>query len=327
MKPHSALLACAFALFACSSASAQESTSVFNFLTLPSSAHATALGGKNVSLIDDDASLTFQNPALLASVSSDMLNLNFLTYMKGCNAGSASYVRMAGERGTWGVNAQFVSYGSMTETLETGEILGTTSALDVAISGLYSYNLSDRWAAGATGKLIYSSYAGYTSFAMGVDLGLNYYDEEHDFSFSTVAANLGGQLKAFGDVHERLPFDLRVGFTKRVAHTPLRVSVTMTDFSRWSQKYFYNAEKNPSFGRIFMNHFNLGLDIVPVQTVYVAVGYNFRRAYEMKAAGSSHAAGLTLGAGLNLKKFKLGVAYAKYHVSTPSLSVSLGYIL
>ncbi len=309
------------------SVEAQESTSVFNFLSLPNSAHSVALGGKNISLIEDDASLTFQNPALLSSVSNNTINLDFLTYMKGCKAGAAAFARTAGERGTWGVNAQFVAYGSMTETLETGEILGDASAMDLAVSGLYSYNLSDRWAAGAAGKLIYSSYAGYTSFAMAVDLGLNYYDEEHEFSLSTVAANLGGQIKAFGDTHERLPFDLQAGFSKRIGRTPLRVSVTITDFTRWSSKYFYNAEKNPGFGRILMNHFNVGLDIVPVQTVYVAIGYNFRRAYEMKAAGSSHAAGLTVGAGINIKKLKLGLAYAKYHVSAPSISVSLGYSL
>ncbi|MEE1289157.1 MAG: DUF3308 domain-containing protein, partial [Bacteroidaceae bacterium] len=42
---------------------AQESTSIFNFLNLPTSSHAMALGGKNISLIEDDASLVFQNPA------------------------------------------------------------------------------------------------------------------------------------------------------------------------------------------------------------------------------------------------------------------------
>ena len=70
---------------------------------------------------------------------------------------------------------------------------------------------------------------------------------------------------------------------------------------------------------------NIGVDIVPTDRFYVAVGYNFRRAYELKAAGSSRFAGFTCGAGLNVKKFQLGLAYAKYHVSSPCFSVSLGY--
>ena len=311
----------------CQSARGQESTSVFNFLSLPASAHTTALGGRNISLIEDDASLIFQNPALLASVSNNSLNLNFMTYMRGSKTGSASFSRIAGERGTWGVGVQFVGYGNMKETLETGEELGDVRALDMAISGMYSYSLSERWVGAATGKIIYSKYADYTSCGLAVDLGLNYYDEEHDFSVSAVAANLGGQVKAFGEDHERLPFNLQLGFTKSLGHAPIRFSVTMVDISRWSSKYYYHVSKKPKGGSILMNHFCVGVDIIPTKQFYVAAGFNFRRAYEMKAAGSSHAAGLSAGAGLNIKKFKLGLAYAKYHVSAPTLSVSLSYSL
>lgn len=321
------LVILSYVMLLCQSARGQESTSVFNFLNLPTSAHTTALGGRNISLIEDDASLIFQNPALLASVSNNSLNLNFMTYMRGSKTGSASFSRIAGERGTWGAGVQFVGYGNMKETLETGEELGDVRALDMAISGMYSYSLSERWVGAATGKIIYSKYADYTSCGLAVDLGLNYYDEEHDFSVSAVAANLGGQVKAFGEDHERLPFNLQLGFTKSLGHAPIRFSVTMVDISRWSSKYYYHVSKKPKGGSILMNHFCIGVDIIPTKQFYVAAGFNFRRAYEMKAAGSSHAAGLSAGAGLNIKKFKLGLAYAKYHVSAPTLSVSLSYSL
>ena len=305
----------------------QESSSVFNFLSLPTSSHATALGGKNISIIEDDASLIFQNPALLSNVSNNSMNLNFMTYMRGSKTGSASFVREHGERGTWGAGVQFVGYGSMTETLETGEVLGDVRALDMAVNGMYSYNLSDYWSGGATGKIIYSKYADYTSVGLAIDLGLNYYNEESDLSFSAVAANLGGQVKAFGDDHERLPFNLQLGLTKGMGHAPIRFSLTMTDLTRWSSKYFYHVSKKPKGGSIFINHFNLDIDILPTDQFYIALGYNFRRAYEMKAAGSSHAAGLSAGAGVNLKKFKFGLAYAKYHVSAHTLAFSASYSL
>lgn len=308
-------------------AHAQESRSVYNFLNLPSSSHAVALGGDNISCIDDDASLAHLNPALLSSVSDNTINLNFLTYMKGSKMGSATFSKIAGERGTWGVSAKFLGYGSMKETLSTGEIIGTTKALDVVIGGMYSYNLSEKWVGGATGKFVYSKYGTYNSCALAVDLGVNYFDADKDFSLSAVAANLGGQVKPFGDIHERLPFNLSLGFTKGIAHAPVRVSVTLNDLTRWSKDYFYTPSEDPSFGRILMNHFNIGAEILPTDRIYLALGYNFRRASEMKAAGSSHAAGLTCGAGIALKRFKLGIAYAKYHVSAPSLSFSLGYSL
>ena len=44
---------------------AQESQTVYNFLRLPVSSHAAALGGENVSLIEDDVTLMHHNPALL----------------------------------------------------------------------------------------------------------------------------------------------------------------------------------------------------------------------------------------------------------------------
>lgn len=308
------------------SSSAQGSSSVFDFLNLPTSSHAMALGGKNLSLIEDDASLIFQNPALMSSVSDKTLNLNFLTYMQGSKAGNISYVQAQGERGTWSAMAQFVGYGDMDETDSEGNIIGTERMLDMNISGGYSYLLSDRWAGGVSGKFLYSYYAGYSSIALAVDLGLNYYNSDKDFSFSVVAANLGGQVSAFGDIAESLPMDLQLGLSKGLGQLPVRVHLTFYDMFRWSKDYYYNPDGNLNGFQIFLNHLNLGADITLYQgRFWLGLGYNFRRGQEMKAGGSSHAAGLTLGAGINIKKLKLGVAYGNYHIGAPTLSFTLAY--
>ena len=47
---------------------AQDSQTEYNFLRLPISAHAAALGGDNITIIEDDPSLMFSNPALAASI-------------------------------------------------------------------------------------------------------------------------------------------------------------------------------------------------------------------------------------------------------------------
>lgn len=304
-----------------------QSTSVFNFLELPTSAHGMALGGQNVSLTDDDASLLMQNPALMSNVSDRSLNLSFLTYMRGCKSGSASWVMASGERGTWGVGVQFVGYGTLRETTVEGIEMGDFSALDMAISGGYSYTLTEYLAGGATGKFIYSHYGEFSSVALAVDLGLNAYNEQRDLSVSLVAANLGGQVHRFGDHHERLPFDLRAGITKRLESAPLQFTMTLTDLTRWRDSDFYSSKGTVGFGRKLTNHFAIGLDILPIEQLYISAGFNFRRAYEMKAAGSSHGAGLCFGAGVKLKRFKLDVAYAKYHVSAPSFLFNAQYTL
>ncbi len=304
-----------------------ESTSVFNFLRLPTSSHAMALGGANVTLPDDDASLLMQNPALMSNVSDRSIGLGFMTYMRGIKAGNASWVMAQGERGSWGVGVQFMGYGSMKETTVEGIEMGDFSALDMCISGGYSYVLTEYLSGGATGKFIYSKYGEFTSVALGVDLGLNAYNENRDLSVSLVAANIGGQVKRFGDHRESLPFDLRVGITKRLSGAPLQFSFTMTDLTRWSSSDYYSPSGTVSFGRKLTNHFIVGVDVIPMKQFYLSAGFNFRRAFEMKAAGSSHGAGLCFGAGLTLKKVKVGLSYAKYHVSMPSFMINAQYTL
>jgi hypothetical protein len=45
------------------------------------------------------------------------------------------------------------------------------------------------------------------------------------------------------------------------------------------------------------------------------------------ASESNHGAGISVGAGLQLERFKLHAAYAKYHVSAWSLLVNVSYTL
>ena len=67
------------------------------------------------------------------------------------------------------------------------------------------------------------------------------------------------------------------------------------------------------------------------ETIYLAAGYNFRRAHEMKITdgdgSSNHGAGLSLGAGISLQRFKLHIGYGKYHVSAYSLLFNASYSL
>ena len=309
----------------CLTTVAQESGSVFNFLNLPVSSHSTALGGKNISLIEDDISLALQNPALLTGVSDKTIGFSFMTYMQGCNTGAAAYGQQVGSRGNWGVHARFVSYGSIKETLLSSEEVGSFSPLDLCIAGQFSHLLGERWAGGVTAKFIYSHYGHYTSAALAADLGLNYFDEDADFSFSIAARNLGGQIKSFGNEHDRLPADLEMGITKSLGHAPIRISLTMVDLTRWTSDDYFTTGKKLKSGSIFINHFVLGAEWLINSRFYVGLGYNFRRGYEMNAAGSSHAAGLSFGGGVNLKRFKLGIAYAKYHVSAPTLAFTVAY--
>jgi hypothetical protein len=206
-----------------------------------------------------------------------------------------------------------------------GNVLGKAGALDMNLSGGYSYLLSDRWVGGVNGKFLYSNYAGYSSIALAVDLGINYLNPDKELSISMVAANLGGQVTAFGEIGESLPIDLQLGLSKGLGQFPLRLHLMFYDMFHWKKSY-YSPDGSIKGFQLFLNHLNIGADLTLAQgRFWIGLGYNFRRGYEMKAGGSSHAAGLTVGAGINIKKIKFGMAYGNYHAGAPTLAFTLAY--
>jgi len=296
----------------------QESQNDYNFLRLPVSAHAAALGGDNISIIKDDATLMFNNPALISSVSDKTINLNFMSYMEGTKLASASFTKIINDKATWAVSAQYIDYGNIKEVTEDNIEQGTFSAKDISIAGYFAYTLSNKIVGGITAKCISSHIAGYNSLAMGVDLGLNYYDDERDLSVSAVAKNLGGQLKAYDETYEGIPLDLQIGASKRVINSPFKFSATIVDLNHWDYS--------------FINHMVAGLDLILSDDIYLSCGYNFRRAHEMKITdsdneSSSHGAGFSFGGGIELERFKLQLSYGKYHVSSSSILVNVSYSL
>lgn len=304
-------------LIACQHIVAQESRSAYNFLRLPVSAHAAALGGDNITIIDDDQMLIFSNPALLASVSDKTISLSYMNYMAGTSMAGAAFNRVVKEKASWAASAQYIGYGTMKQTGTDGTQLGEFSAKDIAVAGYFSYMLSERIVGGITAKFVTSYIGNYSSIGMGVDLGLNYYDPDHDWSVSLVGKNLGGQLKAYDDEYDPMPIDIQLGVSKRFAHTPFRVSATLVDLNHWNYK--------------FTNHLVVGIDAALSESIWLGAGYNFRRTNEMNIddadGGGTHGAGLSFGAGLNLQRFKLNIAYGKYHVSSTSLMLNVGYTL
>lgn len=313
------------ALF-CTLSFAQESASTLHVLTLPTSSHVAALGGENVSTIDSQPSIVLHNPALLANVDSRVVGLQFMTYANGAKWMGAEYAHAFGERHTAAVFGHFLGYGEMTETDASGNSFGSFSPKDMYFGVGYSYLMSDRWSGGANFKLAHSRIAEYTSMSIAVDLGLNYYDADKTFSASVVMRNIGAQVKTFDGRVERVPYNLQAGFSKGLSHLPVEFNVTLTDLTRWKKSdYYCPDDKEMKVTNLLLNHIVFGIDVRPTDFLYIAAGYNFRRAYELKAAGSSHMAGLSAGAGIDVKGFKLGLTWAKYHQSTNSIMANMAY--
>ena len=112
-----------------------------------------------------------------------------------------------------------------------------------------------------------------------------------------------------------MPIDVQVGVSKTFAALPVRVSATLVDLTHYNYR--------------FINHLNLGADLLLSDNIWVGGGYNFRRANEMTIGtnedASAHGAGFSMGGGINLERFKLNLAYGKYHTASSSILVNLSY--
>ena len=295
---------------------AQDSQTEYNFLRLPISAHAAALGGDNITIIEDDPSLMFSNPALAASVSDMTVGLSYMNYMKGANYMGASFTKALSDKATLAGGIQYMNYGKIKEVDENNVQLGEFNASEIAVEAIFSYELAKNLVGGITGKFITSYIGSYNSIAVGVDLGLNWYDPEREWSLSAVAKNLGGQVKAYDDNFGKMPFDLQLGVSKTFAALPVRVSATLVDLTHFNYR--------------FINHLNLGAEVLLSESLWIGGGYNFRRANDMKIGvgddESSHGAGFSFGGGINLERFKLNLSYGKYHAASSSIMVNLAYV-
>lgn len=306
-----------FGLLFATSSWAQESQTEYNFLRIPVSAHAAALGGDNISIIENDASLIFSNPALLCNVADKQIGLNYMNYMQGANTLSASYNFGVMDRGSLALSAQYMDYGQMKEMNPEGILTGDFKAKDISMAGYFSYMLSDYFSAGISAKFITSYIGNYNSIGVGVDLGANYYNADKELSVSAVIKNLGGQVKAYNEDYEAMPIDMQIGISKRLVNTPLRLNGTLVNLNHLKGK--------------LKDHLVIGADLLLSENIWVGLGYNFRRSSEMSIGTgdneSSHGAGFSLGAGINLERFKVNAAWGKYHVSSNSLLINLAYEL
>lgn len=320
-----ALLCCA------SNIKAQDGSTAYNFLNHTSSSRIYGLGGVNISTVEDDISITDQNPALLGPEMSMQTLVNYMRYVGESDFAGVKFAHSAGEHAAWSAGIQYFGYGKMTQTDMTGNILGEFSVKDIVFSGSYSHDINDRLRGGIAIKYAYSSYEEYTAMALATDLGINYYDPDRDLSLSLVVANLGGQIKRFNESYDRLPIDVRLGWTKSLGTTPIRLSITAWNLTKWSLPYYDGGdgsvssepEIKDSFSSNLFRHLIFGLDFVPSERFNVSVGYNYKTRTDMNTYSRSFFSGFSLGAGMKVKRFGVGFALSQPHTGATTFMLNL----
>lgn len=311
--------------------SAQDGSTAYNFLNTPSSSHIYGLGGINISTVEDNINLSDQNPALLGPEMDLQLGINYMRYVGETNYAGLKFAKKASDRSAFAVGVQYFGYGSMTEADNEGNILGKFAPKDISVNLAFSHDISERWRGGINLKYIYSAYSEFSAMALATDLGVNYYDADNDFSASLVVANLGGQIKRFNESYDKLPFDVRLGFTKGLGSLPIRLSVTAWNLTRWSLPYTdpgdginsSDFEVKDSFASNLFRHLIFAADFVPSERFHIGLGYNYKTRTDMSTYSRNLLSGFSISAGLNVKSFGVDVALAQPHAGGTTFMVNL----
>ena len=314
---------------------AQDGSTAYNFLNITSSARIYGLGGVNISLVDEDVSVIDQNPALLGPEMSGQVALNYMHYLGGSNFAGLRYTHSASDHGAWAATVQYFGYGSMKETDVSGNIMGEFAPKDVAFGGTYSHDITDRLRGGIALKGLYSSYAEFSAFALATDLGINYFDPDRDLSLSLVVANLGGQVKRFNESYDRLPIDVRLGWSQTFGTFPVRFSVTAWNLTKWHLPYVETGDGSEtgdpvvkdSFGSNLFRHLVFGADLVSSPNYYISIGYNYKTRTDMSTYSRSFISGFSLGGGITVKSLGINLALAQPHTGGTTLMFNLSYNL
>lgn len=312
-------------------ASAQDTSPAYNFLNISSSTRAYGLGGVNISTIDDDINIVDQNPGLLGSEIGMQLGINYMRYIGDSNFAGVKFGRAAGEHGAWAMGIQYFGYGEIKGADVNGVLTGEFSPKDLVINAMYAHDISDRWRGGINIKYIYSSYDAYSAMALATDLGVNYFDPDRDLSLSVVVANLGGQIKRFHESYDRLPIDLRLGWTQSFGTFPVRWSITAWNLTKWHLPYHdagdgtINAEPRirDSFGSNLFRHLIFAADFVPSDKFNIGLGYNYKVRTDMATYQRNFLSGFSITAGLKVRNFNLGVAFAQPHTGATTLMLNI----
>lgn len=316
--------------------SAQES--VYYFLNLPVSSRQAALGGKNVSISDRDINFAFQNPSLLNDETNNVVAFNMSNIVGDIKFGTAIY-GLKTKTGNWAIGFQYLDYGKFAARDEYNQDLGEFEARDMALNLIYSRQLSRNLMIGASFKPVFSAFEQYTSYGVGVDLGLSYVLDEKLFSAGFAVKNLGSQLKdysteEFGQMLSPMPLDIQIGVTKKLEHAPFRFSFTLHHLNNWNLNYVSNlnsmmdydlmdVQSNVTNIDMAFRHIVAGLEFLPGKNFYLAASYDHRRHQELKIAGFKSMAGFSFGGGIKLKMFHVGFSASQLQLGNVNYQFSL----
>lgn len=297
----------------------------YQFLNLVSSPRQAALGGKVLTNVDYDVTQALYNPATINVEMDNQLALNYSSYLGGISYGTAAYAYTWDRRTqTFHVGMAYINYGSFDGYDEDGNPTGSFSGNEAALSLGYALQIgySDFYAGGNL-KIITSKLEQYNSIGVAIDAGIIYINEDIDFNASLVVRNAGTQITTYAGLNEPLPFEIDFGMSQTLEHVPLRWHLTFENLQKWpigvsnpardeTDLDGNTSQEKVGFFDNVMRHTIIAAELFPERGFNIRLGYNFRRAQELRILEQRNFSGLSFGIGVKLNKMRFSYTHARY---------------
>jgi len=304
---------------------------IYEFLNLTHSGLVSSLGGSNVSLQGNNPNMAYHNPSLLNSNMNNSLTLNYVNYFADINYGFAMYSHSYPGIGNFAAGMTYLNYGLFTESDASGVITGDFKAAEYALSFIYSREIDSAFNIGVTFKPVLSQLERYTSFGFAFDIGGSWHNRQNLFSAGLVIRNAGLQVTSYsGEERQKLPFEIQAGVSQRLAHAPLRFSLTLRHIEKFDLTHNYSESSsttdkpnNSDFAENLLRHAVAGIELIPHKNFYLSAGYNYQRRKELQTESKVSTVGLTWGFGIKTSWMDIELGRATYHLAGSSTHLSL----
>lgn len=298
---------------------------VYQFLNLVNSPRQAALGGKTITIYDEDVNQALYNPATINEDMSNHLALNYGSYFGEVTYGTASYAYTYDRHlQTFQVGVNYVNYGKFDGYDENGQSTSSFTGSETALSFGYAYNVPNmNLFLGANVKLISSNLEIYNSFGGAIDLSALFIDEANDVNWALVIRNIGTQFTTYNGINEKLPLEIMLGVSQELENVPIRWHLTLDNLQQWNISFTNpnqaqtsldgtSTQKKTSFLGNALRHTIFGVELFPKKAINLRLGYNFRRAEELKVEDIRNFSGISAGVGIKFNKIKFDYSYSKY---------------
>lgn len=314
--------------------------STFEFLNLSQSARSTALGGYMIAVPDDDVNLMYANPALLREGMNHQLAINQNFHFAGVRHGFAAYgLHIDRWDATLAIGANYIDYGDFVRADERRNITGDFNVKESSFMVGIGKTFAERLSLGLNLKFINSTFDSYSSVGIGADIGLHYYKPDRMSSWSFVLKHIGLQLSTFDLEREPLPFEVQLGWSKRLEHLPFRLSITGHHLNRWNLRIDALDDNDPifidqtevddgaftKFTDNLFRHLVFGGELIvgKNELLRLRLAYNHQQNKELATSAFRSFSGFSYGFGIKVKKIRFDYALATYHLAGSVNHVSL----